>query len=168
MKADRTDLLIWSVCLAAVVGAAALALRPLPTERMTGRVGSPDTGASVDPSDAAPRRPLDRGVFSVDLWVEPPPPPPDPEPVVQRAAAPEPPPQLELVAVTRSDSGYAAVLYDKREERLRTVSAGDLLGPIEVISVDQLEVRLSVRGRESIMRLDQPRIAARAEEGGDE
>ncbi len=106
-------------------------------------------------------------MFSVDLWVEPPAPSPPTEPVAQQASAPEPPPDLDLIAITRSGESYTAILYNKRADRLLTVAAGDTVGAFVVLHVGAVEIRFESRGRETVMRLDQPRIAASAGETSD-
>ena len=119
-------------------------------------------------ADSNTRRPLDRSVFDVVLWHEPPPPPtPEPErptAVVQAA----PPPQVDLLAITSTPGGYEAVFYDKGSDRLHTVKANDPLGSYRVVAIGTTWVKLDFNGRETKLQLDQPRIAARESEAPDE
>lgn len=166
MRAERADILVWCGCGLLVLSTTAISLRPLPAEKpalVPAHENEPVVESTSDPATST----LDRGVFSVDLWVEPPAPPPPPEPVLQQASAPESPPDLDLIAITRSGESYTAILYDKRADRLLSVAAGDTIGTFEVLDIRAVEVRFVNRGRETVMQLDQPRIAASAEEAID-
>jgi hypothetical protein len=127
---------------------------------------SPETNPTG--SESASRNTLDRSVFDVVLWHEPPPPPaPEPErptAVVQAA----PPPQVDLLAITSTPEGFEAVFYDKGSDRLHTVKANDPLGSYRVNAIGSIWVRLDFNGRETTLNLDQPRIAAREGEVTDE
>ncbi len=166
MKAERADILIWCGCGLLVIAAAAISLRPLPAEKPA-LVPVQQNEPVVESTSDLEKSTLDRGVFSVDLWVEPPAPSPPTEPVAQQASAPEPPPDLDLIAITRSGESYTAILYNKRADRLLTVAAGDTVGAFVVLHVGAVEIRFESRGRETVMRLDQPRIAASAGETSD-
>ena len=167
MRAERADILVWCGCGLLILGTAAISLRPMPAEKPASVPVQQNEPASAEGSDPGTTA-LDRGAFTVDLWVEPPAPASPPEPAVLLASAPVPPPDLDLVAITRSGGTYAAILYDKRADRLLTVAAGDTVGSFVVLHVGAVEVRFESRGRETVMRLDQPRIAASAGEASDD
>lgn len=128
----------------------------------------PNNDESTDDSDPARARQLDRSVFDIVLWHDPPPPPP-PEPNAQTVVVKTaPPPPVDLLAITRTPDGYEAIFYDARADRLHTVRGNDDLGSYRVAAVGPTWVRLAHNGRETTLKLDQPRIAAREGEAPDE
>lgn len=138
-----------------------------PSERELANAISNDHGAT-DETNPATDRPLDRSVFDVVLWHEPPPPPPpesDRQTAVVNAA---PPPPVDLLAITRTPDGYEAIFYDTQADRLHTVRSADDLGSYRVGAIGPTWVRLAHNGRETTLKLDQPRIAAREGEAPDE
>lgn len=163
---DHILFLISAAVLLAAGAYAAFVPRANPAAQHVPSTRDDDQPRAPDP--ALPAR-LDLDAFNIALWIEPPAPePPKAEPPPPKPTPKAPPPPFDLIAISGSGGVFRATVYHKAENRLITLAPGDRFGPYLVASIDATSLHLEHAGRMVRTDLDQPRIAAVREGGGNE